>query len=213
MSTLRKKSVIRTPALKIAPVPPEAEPAARLGLRLRHARLTAGLRLRELAEASACSESLISKIENNRVTPSLNMVHRLAKALGTTVAMLLSDPSGLDGMIMRRGERPKLSTLGLAGREIDGCETELLIPYGAETALQGSLIRIFPGGRNDGLRQHAGDEMGYVLSGEIALTLGEETHRLKAGDAFFFPSTRPHGIANPGEAPAEIIWVNTPPTL
>ena len=49
--------------------------------------------------------------------------------------------------------------------------------------------------------------------GEIALTVEGDTYALKAGDAFFFASMRPHGVANPGEAVAMIVWVNTPPTL
>src|SRR5258708_19692121 len=35
-----------------------------LGVRLRHGRMTMGLRLRDLAEKAECSESMISKIEN-----------------------------------------------------------------------------------------------------------------------------------------------------
>jgi transcriptional regulator with XRE-family HTH domain len=192
----------------------DLEEELRLGIRLKRARLLRGMRLRDLAAAGACSESLISKIENNKVTPSLNTVHRLAKALGTTVAMLLGDQAGgVHGVVMRRGERPWLSQFGLSGVEVDGTETELLIPFGADSMLQAMLIRIRPGARGDGPREHKGDEMGYVVAGEIELTVGGETHYLRAGDACFFSSSRPHVIANPGKTVAEIVWVNTPPSL
>src|SRR5207344_2556835 len=45
-----------------------------IGGRLKHARLLAGVRMRELALKVGCTESMISKIENARVVPSLPML-------------------------------------------------------------------------------------------------------------------------------------------
>jgi transcriptional regulator with XRE-family HTH domain len=184
-----------------------------LGPRLRHARIARAMRLADLAAASGCSESLISKIENRKTTPSLNTLHNLTKGLGITIATLLSDETASNGIVMREGHRPVLSRIGLGGYGVDGLETELLIPFGADSTLQATLLRVQPGARSDGLRQHEGDEVGYIVSGEVTLTVDDDNYFLKSGDAFFFSSMRPHGIANPGESVAMIVWVNTPPTL
>src|SRR5438067_400350 len=64
-----------------------------LGVRLRHGRMTMGLRLRELAEKADCSESMISKIENGRAVPSLNILYRIAEALELTVGQLFEKPT------------------------------------------------------------------------------------------------------------------------
>jgi transcriptional regulator with XRE-family HTH domain len=184
-----------------------------LGTKLRHARTIRGMRLSDLAAVSGCSESLLSKIENGKAIPSLNTLHGLAKGLGLTIAKLLSDDAVPKGIVMREGQRPVLSRMGLGGYGVDGVETELLIPFGADSALQATLLHVQPGARSDGLRQHEGDEVGYIVSGQIALTVDGDSYFLKAGDAFFFPSMRPHGIANPGNSAAVIVWVNTPPTL
>ena len=184
-----------------------------ISFRLKKARLARGLRLSDVAAASGCSESLISKVENGKATPSLNTLHRITKALGTTIAQLLSDGPIFTGIVARRGERAVLSRMGLGGAEIDGAETELLIPFGARSSLQATLLRVHPGCRSDGLRQHEGDEVGYVIAGEVLLTVGRDTHHLRAGDSFFFSSALPHGVANPGRQIAEIVWVNTPPSL
>ncbi len=189
------------------------EEELRLGLRLKHARIAKGMRLSDLSLASGCSESLISKIENNKATPSLNSLHRLAKGVGTTIAGLLRDQAEVDAIVMRQGQRPVLSRLGLGGSGVDGFETELLIPFGAKSALQATLLRVQVGARSDGMRQHEGDEVGYVVSGEIHLTVEGDTYLLRSGDAFFFPSMRPHGVSNSGTSVAVIVWVNTPPTL
>jgi transcriptional regulator with XRE-family HTH domain len=185
----------------------------RLGSKLRHARLVHGMRLSDVAEKSGCSDSLISKIENNKAMPSLNTLHRLAKALGTTISDLFREGAGGNGVVTRQGERLILSGMRERGDTTEGIENELLIPFGANTLLQASIVRVDAGGRSDGLHQHQGDEAGYVLRGEVVLTVGADTYRLGPGDAFFYSSAQPHGISNPGTTRAEIVWVNTPPSL
>src|SRR5260370_7902689 len=129
------------------------------------------MRLDDLAAASGCSDSLITKIEHRKATPSLNTLHRLAKGLGITIATLLSDHAPAQGVIMREGQRPVLSRIGLGGYGVDGVETELLIPFGADSALQATLLRVQPGARSDGLRPHEGDEVGYIVTPAIPLPL------------------------------------------
>jgi transcriptional regulator with XRE-family HTH domain len=184
----------------------------RLGLRLRHTRLAKNLRLSDVAAKSGYSESLISKIENNKALPSLNTLHRLAKALGTTISALFHD-GGDGGIVTHPGQRLVLRNVGERGALAEGIENELLIPLGADTQLQASLMRIEVGGRSDGLHQHQGDEAGYVIKGDVILTVGVSSYRLGPGDAFYYSSEQPHGISNADTVPAEILWCNTPPSL
>jgi DNA-binding XRE family transcriptional regulator len=51
-----------------------------VGTRVRHARILKGMLVRELAQAVGCTESTISKIENDRVLPSLPMMQKLINA-------------------------------------------------------------------------------------------------------------------------------------
>ena len=41
---------------------------------------------------------------------------------------------------------------------------------------------------------HPHDQAGYVAEGKIVMHLGEEEHRLSAGDLFFIPSGVPHTV-------------------
>jgi transcriptional regulator with XRE-family HTH domain len=66
-----------------------------------------------------------------------------------------------------------------------------------------------PGGMSSSsgeLMRHSGTEYGYVLRGELILTLGFDEHRLQPGDAVSFDSTTPHGYRNDGSEPAVGIW-------
>ena len=66
-----------------------------------------------------------------------------------------------------------------------------------------------PGGSSSssgGLMRHPGCEYGFVLSGELILTLGFDEIHLRAGDAVSFESTTPHRYRNDGTEPAVGIW-------
>ena len=76
-----KRNISRRDSRSIRAVPaPPTE--IRIGIRLKHARLTKGLSLRQLADEVGCSESFISKIENDKVRPSFSTLHRIVAALG-----------------------------------------------------------------------------------------------------------------------------------
>jgi transcriptional regulator with XRE-family HTH domain/quercetin dioxygenase-like cupin family protein len=66
-----------------------------------------------------------------------------------------------------------------------------------------------PGGASSSsgfLMRHSGTEYGYLMSGELILTLGFDEHRLSPGDAISFESTTPHGYRNEGTEPAVGVW-------
>jgi len=184
-----------------------------IGARVRHARRVQGYQLRDLAEKVGCSESLLSKIENDKVLPSLQMLHKIATELGTSIGFLFADPSDHNRIVMRKGERQIIRTGSHGSRRSEGVQLEWLVPYPESWLLSGSIHIVAPGGGSEGLIEHKGEEMGYVLEGEFEITVGNETFTLQAGDSFFFPSTIPHGYSNPGTETTRVLWVNTPPTF
>lgn len=71
------------------------------------------------------------------------------------------------------------------------------------------LITYQPGGSSSGsglLMRHSGTEYGYVIGGELTLTLGFDRHPLRAGDSVSFDSTTPHRYSNDGDEPAVGVW-------
>lgn len=54
--------------------------------------------------------------------------------------------------------------------------------------------------------QHAGSEFGYLLEGELEVTVGFEVFTLRAGDAIGFDSSTPHLLTNKTDHPAKGIW-------
>ncbi len=207
-----KKETLQRKARQQALSDQRGEISPRIGFQLKRERRVRGLRLKDVAEATGLSISLISKIENNRVSPSLSTLHRVAKALGTSVSALFAMDETLDKVVHRPHERP------VAGRvqsmvEWDGIEAEIMVPFGSGRLLEGFVFIMEPGSHSGGVLQHEGEECGYVLEGQLELTVGEKCYLLDPGDSFFFPSEIPHAYRNPGEMTARVIWINTPPTF
>jgi transcriptional regulator with XRE-family HTH domain len=188
-----------------------AKQLAAFGVRLRHARMVRGITLKELAAEADCSESMLSKIENDRAAPSFGTLHRIATALGTNISELYAAANdSMDRILSRARERPVLKTDNL--RTGKGLELERLIPYSREHLLQGNIHRIAPGGGSEAIA-HVGEEIGYVLDGEIELVIDGRRFRAVKGDSFHFRSELRHAYRNVGKKVARVLWINTPPTF
>ncbi|MEQ1956101.1 cupin domain-containing protein [Mesorhizobium yinganensis] len=185
--------------------------AGRLGARLKLARQIRGMTLKTLANAVSCSESLLSKIENGKASPSLPMLHRLVEALGTNIGRMFEDVDGDEGIVFRAGMRPLITLDPL--RRGEGISLERVIPYSAGHLLQCNIHHIEKDGESAGPIQHVGEEVGYVLTGHVELVVNQKSFRLAPGDTFVFKSDLPHHYRNIGEERASIFWVNTPATF
>jgi transcriptional regulator with XRE-family HTH domain len=188
--------------------PAESE-GMKLGVRIRHARLTLGLRLQDVASQVGCSESMLSKIENDRALPSLTMLHRIATALQTTVGKLCATAAVTDNVVWRAGERQVVTVDPL--RPGTGTSLERLVPYDTAHLLQGNIHIVDEGGGSDGTLSHEGEEVGFVLEGRLELIVGNKTYILEPEDSFCFRSSIPHGYRNPGPGRARVLFINTPP--
>lgn len=188
------------------------ESRRRLGIKLKLARQTKGLTLKELAKRSQCSESLLSKAENGRALPSLPLIHRLVRVLETNISWLFDENEPNDSPVFRAGTRPVV-TLDNRPGDWAGISVERIIPYKGGHLLQSTIHHIDVGGQSGAAITHEGEETGYILRGQIDLILDGVIHSLKVGDSFCFRSHIPHSYRNTGSEPASILWTCTPPTF
>jgi transcriptional regulator with XRE-family HTH domain len=179
-----------------------------VGARLRHARLLEGIRIRELAERVGCAESMISKIENGKVAPSLDMLRRLVEALNRDLSSFFGADINSPGLVQKAGERPISTTDAIRGGT--GVSYERLVPFAAGNLLEGNVHRIEPGAEKIDRITHQGETLGYVIEGDLELTIETTTYRLSIGDSFFFKNHLTNRYRNPGSVLTRVIWVNTP---
>ena len=73
------------------------------------------------------------------------------------------------------------------------------------------LVEIQPHQTLEEDKPHSGEEFGYVMSGRLNVYLGDKVYRVKAGESFYYRTTKRHRISNPGNRPAKYLWISTPP--
>jgi DNA-binding transcriptional MerR regulator/quercetin dioxygenase-like cupin family protein len=176
-----------------------------VGARLRRLRLSRGLSLRDVSARSGLSASSISSLERSLSSPSVASLQKLAAALGTNLPQLMGGGDEGDAELVATGDRRSLD-LGVPGVRIEALSR-------VQTQLEPLLFRVDPGAGSPSYH-HEGDEFLYMLEGTFEVTLDESTtHLLRPGDSLTFESHRPHRWRNPGDEPAVIVWINTPPTF
>ena len=164
--------------------------------------------MRELAHKVGCTESMVSKIESGRVVPSLQMLQRLVAALDRDMASFFgSDPSS-PGLILRAGQRPLVNTDPL--RKGAGVAYERLVPFAAGNLLECNIHVVEVAGNKSDLITHQGETVGYVIEGQVELTIDDTAYTLSAGDSFFFKNHLTNKYRNIGPGRARILWANTP---
>lgn len=200
---------------KDSPSKNSENPITHHGLRLKHARLRKGYTLKQLAERVNCSESMISKLENSRLSPSLSMLHRLAAELDTSVPDLLiqsgPDDDHHDVIVF---SKDRFS--GFQDKEPNG-EVQVwydrILPLDKTGLLQVSLQHLAPGAEQDRFLAHEGEEFIYVLEGLLEVIFEERKYAVSPGELIYFPSTRAHRYRNAADEMTRALWVGTPPVM
>ena len=166
------------------------------------------MRMKDLATAVDCDESMISKIESGKVLPSIPMLNKLVHALDRDMASFFGLRIDEHMLVQKPEERLKVFVDALRGGT--GVTYERLVPVGAGNLLEANVHVVAPGGEKIDLITHQGEAVGYLVCGEIELTIDDTTYRMSAGDSFFFKAYLTNSYRNVGDVEARIIWVNTP---
>jgi transcriptional regulator with XRE-family HTH domain len=174
-----------------------------VGRRVRALRLERNLSLNELAGKAGISIGALSQIERGLSSLRVKVIWPLAAALGVEPGTLIGDggEASSDLYCVRAHLRRPLPV------HSEGIAKALLSPPGA--TLTGMLVTVEPGGGTAEAYAHVGHEFGYMLTGEVELTIDGTAYTLRQGDSFAFKSTLLHSFTNNGRVRAEILWVNT----
>jgi transcriptional regulator with XRE-family HTH domain len=179
-----------------------------IGQRLRQARSSAGRTLAEVAAKAGVSEGFLSKLERGQATASIANLIQITDALGLGLHELFAGantPAKTRVAVHRAGhdELEEVEASGYHWRPLGG---------GAPLDRMEVFHLVFP--REKGMEamvSHPGQEHCYVLSGEVLFFVGDEQHRLKAGDGIFIDSQQPHRAENAGRGKAHVLMTVAKP--
>jgi transcriptional regulator with XRE-family HTH domain len=182
-----------------------------VGQRVRVCREAQGMSLRELARRTDLTPQFLSQVELGQANTSIGSLRRIADALKVNLYYFLRDDDVLAPPqavpVVRAGHRARL------GSPDSAVEYELLTP---DLTRKMEIICgvVKPGSGN--VVRHTGvvtEEWIYVLSGALAVRLGEEEYVLYPGDAIYFDGERLRSIECASPEDARWISVITPPAL
>ena len=177
-----------------------------LGERLKVIRKRHALSQRELAKRAGVTNSTISMIEKNTVSPSFSSLLKVLKGFPMSVEEFFTiDLVKSNQVVFRADEQADMLAQGVALKRIGHNIPDRGLSMLKET---------YPPGADTGeeMIKYDGEEAGTVIEGEIELTVDYKIYHMKAGDGYFFRTNLPHRFRNLSQDTAVVISANTGPT-
>lgn len=177
-----------------------------VGPRIRQRRNELGYSLRELGARTNLTASFLSQVENGQCSVSLASLQRIATALEVPMFAFLEN-SPPPSPVMRASERPRLDI-----SDPDICYELLSRNLGGQA--MAIMIHVHPGGRRIAERlSQPTDEVMYVLTGHMSITIDEETYTLDPGDSICYAGRSLREFSALGDEEMQAICCVTPPVL
>jgi transcriptional regulator with XRE-family HTH domain len=176
-------------AAKKEPKVPAERPSTTLADRIAFLRKQKNLTLDQLANSSGLTKSYLSKVERGLSVPSISTAMKIAQSLELSVGQLLGETQYQDAIsIVRSGERPSF----MRGGSGSGYDYEMLAPGKLFKTMEPFIMRPPLAFQDDRRFNHSGQEIIFVLSGQMEIDFGGDRHKLSKGDCAYFDAHVPH---------------------
>lgn len=167
-----------------------------LGAKIKKLRQEKGFSLEDLANETGRSVAYLKEVEANGEIPPVAVLLQLARAMRLGSDEFLKP----DETAVQRQEAEAKRTAHYS--------YQTLSPAKSDRHLKPFAITIPALDAHTGVGyRHEGEEFVFVLSGEVILTVGENSRRLAEGECHHFNSAIPHHMANPGEVETRLLVV------
>lgn len=188
-----------------------------LGAQIRALRVGKGMSAVALARACGVSPSMISQVERGLISPSLEVLWAIARALGVSMGTFFQDDdteadsngttsAGRHAIVVRAGHRKRLG--------LTPSLTYQLLSPDLRRQIEFVWVELGPG--EEGPLEpfsHEGEEQLVVIEGELRFWIGGEEYLLQTGDAITFDSAIPHRAVNRTDRLTIVISAATPPSF
>ncbi|NIP24444.1 MAG: cupin domain-containing protein [Phycisphaerae bacterium] len=175
-----------------------------VGDSIKRFRTEKGLSLEALVQSSGLPATTITAIEEHETTPPLGQIVALASALNVSIGDLMDHSANAPFSITRNNGGPIVSRFGETSANYS---YESLCGSKQNRQMEPFLVSLAPG--NDPLEanQHVGEEILYILEGQVEVSLSGHVDILNPGDTICYDSTLPHIVRCHGDKPARLFAV------
>ena len=178
------------------------------GHAIKDLRKSKGLTLAELSGRCGVAISTISKIENNKTSPTYDVLSRVAQGLGTDFSSLINRSATTFAPGCRAVTRAGSS------RPIDS-EQGHFEWHGADLvnkSMEPTLIRVSLREKPKKIQGHHGEDFVLVLEGSVEFHMDFYSPLpMSVGDSVYFDASVPHIFVSTGEGDALILSITSQP--
>lgn len=169
-------------------------------------RKSKGMTLAQLGEETKLSKGLLSRIENNRVSPPIATLSKIAQGLDVPIGTFFEDADGDQNkfavtykndrcQVVRAGRKMGFIYYSLSQLKSNHIINPFIVKY--------PVIKKEP----DFFYDHPGEEFFMVLKGDVQFIYGKKKIHLRKGDAIHFDPTVPHRGQNIGDKESECLVI------
>ncbi len=155
--------------------------------------------LAELGEKANLSISYLSQIERDKTSPSLTTLETIAKSLNTGLRYLFESDSEV-AFVVRAN---KSTDVTIPSPPI---ERHPLMPLNGNPEIEVYQITIHPHYGMEEIEQFAGEEIIFMLEGELIILIDDEQFILKPGDSIHYDALLTHRWKNATSQSCVMIW-------
>ncbi len=206
MQRLRNTSALLSPSPGPSAKPDGGSPDLTriVGNNLRRLRTKRGLSLERLSRASGVSRAMLGQVELGKSTPTINVLWKIARALGIPFSAITTDPSDVRPTVMRRATARTLASHdgAFVSRALFPLDQPRNVEF-YELGLAASSVEKadpHPPGTKENL---------VVVEGALTMVVAGASHDLGVGDAILFDADVPHEYWNRGATPLRMYLVMT----
>jgi len=186
--------------------PQEQSDPIHVGEKIKHMRETQGLSIEELAKKTGFDVEMLENVEKENIIPPLGTMIRLSRALNTVMSTLFSSQEEQSHYSVVRVNDQKSAPLP-TGR----ASYHSYIPLAADLKdrhMDPFIVKLNPEKAKDVVPSvHDGEELIYVIDGEVKITVEDKVEILGLGDALYLKSTTPHVVITNTDKPALILAI------
>jgi len=173
--------------------------AESIGERIKSFRIGHGMTLAELGEKANLSTSYLSQIERDKTSPSLSTLETIARSLNIGLRSLFETDD--EAAFVLRGSNGTYTPT-----QRDPIVRQPLMPQIGNPEIEVYRITFHPHSAPEQIDQFAGEEIIYVLDGELTISIGEEQFVLTAGDSIHYDALLFHSWKSESDNYCIIIW-------
>jgi transcriptional regulator with XRE-family HTH domain len=186
--------------------------AYEIGRKLRQLRMRKKIALVELGRHTGLSPSMLSQLENGRLTPTLPTLARIAMVFDVGMEHFFGSKRGAKLFsIVREKERMRFPDRPDAPEPSFYFEC---LMFATEGKGMQAYLADFPY-RKHGAQEHIheGAEFLFVMEGALEIRFQGEDHLLKQGDSLHLDSSEPHSYRGASKSGTRAIVVTTAPRI